>query len=98
MTWQVLLRARAEADLKEARDWYEERQTGLGENFIDAMSAAMAQLATAPARHSEYYRGFRRLLLGHFPYKVFYRIQGNAVIVFRVLHGRQDHTSRLRRR
>jgi hypothetical protein len=26
MTWQVLLRARAEADLKEARDWYEERQ------------------------------------------------------------------------
>jgi plasmid stabilization system protein ParE len=56
MTWEVLLRPRAEADLKEARDWYEERQPGLGDD-----------------------------------------LEGNAVVVFRVLHGRQEHASKLRR-
>lgn len=49
MTWEVLLRPRAEADLKAARDGYEEREPGLGEQFIDAVAAAMAQLSTAPA-------------------------------------------------
>lgn len=53
MTWEVRLRPRAEADLKAARDWYEER--------------------------------------------VFYLVEGNAVVVFRVLHGRQDHTRWLQR-
>ena len=96
MRRKVLLRTRAEADLKQARDWYEERQAGLGEDFIDAAGAAMAQLETAAERHPEYYRGFRRLLFTRFPYKVFYRLEGESVIVFRVLHARQDH-SRLRR-
>jgi hypothetical protein len=40
MTWEVLLRPRAEADLKEARAWYEERQPGLGEQFVDAVAQA----------------------------------------------------------
>jgi plasmid stabilization system protein ParE len=26
-----------------------------------------------------------------FPYKVFYLIEGNRIIVFRVLHHKQDH-------
>ena len=98
MTWEVLLRQRAEADLKEARDWYEERQPGLGEQFIDAAAEAMAQLAIAPERRPEYYRGFRRLLLSRFPYKIFYLLEGNAAVVFRVLHGHQDHASKLRGR
>src|SRR4051794_15848366 len=97
MTWDVLLRPRAEADLREARDWYEERQPGLGEQFVDAAAEAMAQLATAPERQPEYYRGFRRLLLNRFPYKIFYLLEGNVVVVFRVLHGRQDHATKLRR-
>ena len=98
MTWEVRLRPRAEADLEEARDWYEERQAGLGEQFIDAVALAMETLAAAPERQPEYYRGFRRLLLSRFPYKVFYRVEGSSVLVFRVLHGRQDHVPRLRSR
>ena len=97
MTWEVLLRPRAEADLKAARDWYEERQRGLGEQFIDAVAAAMDQLSMAPDRQPEYYRGFRRVFLSRFPYKVFYLLEGNAVVVFRVLHGRQDHVRWLQR-
>ena len=98
MTWEVLLRPRAEADLKEARDWYEKRQPGLGEQFVDAVAEAVAQLAIDPERRPAYYRGFRRLLLSRFPYKVFYLLEGNAVVIIRVLHGRQDHSSKLPRR
>jgi plasmid stabilization system protein ParE len=30
-----------------------------------------------------------------FPYKPFYRIEGDAVIVFRILHAARDHTRQL---
>lgn len=38
-----------------------------------------------------YYREFRRLFLRRFPYKVFYLMKGDRVIVFRILHVKQDY-------
>jgi plasmid stabilization system protein ParE len=48
-------------------------------------------LEEEPARERLYYRGFRRVLFRRFPCKIFYRIVGQRVIVFRVLHAKQDH-------
>ncbi len=44
-----------------------------------------------PQRHPVYYRGFYRVLVRRFPYKVFYRLEGDRIIVFRILHARRDH-------
>lgn len=96
MSWEVLLRPRAEADLEEARDWYEARQVGLGRAFIDEAAAAMDNLQQAPDRHPEYYRDIRRAFLVRFPYKILYLIEGSSVIVLRVLHARQDHVRRIK--
>ena len=43
------------------------------------------------------YRGFRRVLTHRFPYKIFFRIVGRDIIVFRILHGAQDHPRELHR-
>ena len=48
-------------------------------------------LEEQPERRPVYYRGFRRLLTGRFPYKLFYRIETGRVIVVRVLHAKRDH-------
>jgi len=48
MSWEVLLRPRAEVDLEEARHWYEAREVGLGAAFIEEAAAAMAKLQQAP--------------------------------------------------
>ena len=45
---------------------------------------------------SHYYRDFRRVLARRFPYKIFFRISGQYLIVFRILHGAQDHPRKLR--
>jgi len=71
--------------------WYEAQRPGLGGHFLDEVKIAMARLNSAPEQHPAYYRGFRRILTGRFPFKLFYRIEGNEVIVFRVLHAKRDH-------
>ena len=74
MKWRVAIRPRAEADLREARNWYENKRTGLGESSI---GITIELLARDPERRPDYYRGFRRVLTRRFPYKMFYRLEGN---------------------
>ena len=96
MRWRVTTRSAADIDIQEARDWYERRRPGLGDEFLVAVAEAFLRLEESPERFPIYYKGFRRILTETFPYKVFFRIEGEAVIVVRVLHAAQEHTWRLR--
>jgi plasmid stabilization system protein ParE len=96
MSWIVLVRPQAERDLAEARDWYERRGPGLGDEFLDELAIAVRSLESNPERAQLYYRRFRRVLLRRFPYKIFYQIINQRVVIFRVLHAKQDHSQRLK--
>lgn len=91
MSWRLLVRPEAERDLFAARDWYERKRPGLGEEFLDEVTLAMFELERAPEVPRLYFRKFRRLRLRRFPYKLFYQMEDRAVIVFRVLHAHQAH-------
>ena len=95
MKWIVTIRPKAKADLRHAHDFYEERRAGLGDEFLADQTEAMLRLEADPERFPNYYRGFRRVLTHRFPYKIFYRIVGQEIIVFRILHGAQDHVQEL---
>ena len=77
MSWRVILRPKAEADLREAARWYESQRPRLGGQFLDEISRAISLLKNSPERHPMYYRGFRRMQTHRFPYKLFYRIEGS---------------------
>ncbi len=91
MKWLVLVRPRAEADIAAARDWYNARRTGLGDEFLNETARMVHELELNPEQPRLYYREFRRVLFRRFPYKLFYRVVEQRVIVFRVLHAKQDH-------
>ncbi len=50
MSLPVVLRPEAEADLVTAREWYEERSSGLGDIFIDAIDALLIEIGNSPRR------------------------------------------------
>lgn len=91
MKWRLVVRPRAESDLREAQNWYENQRAGLGAEFLVEIDATIRVLIRDPQRHPVYYRGFRRALARRFPYKLFYRVQDDQIIVFRILHVRRDH-------
>ena len=95
MSWRVAIRATAQQDLLLARDWYEQRRAGLGSEFLLAVTDAMLALEESPLRQPLYYRDFRRLMTDRFPYKIFYRVDDQDVIVFRILHAARDHSQQL---
>jgi toxin ParE1/3/4 len=91
VSWRVIVRPKAEADLRETAHWYESRRPSLGGQFLDEISEALHLLEYTPERQPLYYRGFRRMQTHRFHYKIFYRIEDNDVIVVRVLHPKRDH-------
>lgn len=91
----LLVRPEAERDLEFACDWYEQKKSGLGREFIEEIAAAMRDLERDPEQARCYFFRFRRVLLRRFPYKIFYQSIGDRVIVFRILHAKQDHGSGL---
>lgn len=95
MNWILLVRAEAEWDLEVARDWYEQKRAGLGGEFLDEFAAAMQSLERNPEREHLYHGNFRRVLFRRFPYKIFYQVIGERVVVFRVLHAKQDHERKI---
>ena len=95
VTWRVLIRAAAERDLDEARKWYNGQRPALGDEFLVSIAEAFTRLEQDPERYRVLYRDFRRVLVERFPYRIFYQIKGDNVIVMRVLHHAREYTSQL---
>lgn len=95
MSWQVTLRAAAEVDLRSAKGWYDQHRPGLGDEFLLSVANALRRLEQAPEEFPIYYRGFRRALTPVFPYKIFFRLEGRNIIVFRILHAARNHARNL---
>jgi plasmid stabilization system protein ParE len=95
VSWPVVILPRAETDLREAQFWYDSQRQGLGDELLEEVERAVVVLKDRPESRPVYYKGFRRILTRRFPYKIFYRVEDDLVIVFRILHVRRDHSRQL---
>jgi plasmid stabilization system protein ParE len=84
------MRPAAEADLTTARRWYNLQRPGLGENFLDAATAAAHFIAEHPEAYQVLHRDVRRAPLRQFPYGLLFRSYPNVIIVVAVFHARRD--------
>ncbi len=91
---RLVVRLAAEQDVQDAYDWYELQRSGLGDEFLAALTTTHGHILTYPYSHAVLYRDIRRVLLPHrFPYGLFYRIDGDAIIVVACMHARRDPRS-----
>jgi toxin ParE1/3/4 len=83
---RLVLRVRAEQDLADAAQWYEEQARGLGRELLEEAGTVFAQIAQFPESHPMRHRHFRRALLRRFPYGIFYAVEADEIVVLAVLH------------
>lgn len=83
-------------DLHDGRLFYEEQAEGVGAYFFDSLFSDIDSLALYAGIHPEIY-GFHRMLSKRFPYAVYYAVESDTAIVWRVLDLRQN-PDRIRRK
>jgi toxin ParE1/3/4 len=89
MSHEIVIRPEAEADLAEAKQWYNERRAGLGEDFLLCVDEALVKIARSPELYPVVHKDIRRGVIHRFPFGIFYRINSEQVVVIGVFHVRR---------
>lgn len=79
----------AQAELRADARFYEERQAGLGDEFLDAVDWVIRFVKERPAAGRSVGAGIRRALTRRFRYAVIYREVGDRLEVLAVAHLRR---------
>ena len=94
---ELLILARAEAEVLENQARLEDLTPGLGDRFSVRVEEALDRILDFPESGPVYSGAFRRLLVRDFPFGIFYSLEGRRAVVQALLDLRQDPRSIHRR-
>ena len=90
MTLPVVWIPEANADLLDARAWYDDIRPQLGDHFALAIEATVRAISEHPLQFPVVYRGRRRAGVHRFPYGIFFEVQEHRIVVIACFHGRRN--------
>jgi plasmid stabilization system protein ParE len=93
----VILLPEAVTDVANGYEWYETQNPGLGEEFLRRLDPAYQLIAANPLNYPVRFDSFRRILVGHFPYAVYFDHDENTVLVYYVFQCAQNPDKLLNR-
>jgi plasmid stabilization system protein ParE len=93
MSFPLIIKPEAELDIKQAFEWYESKQAGLGRGFVTHLDQTFLSVSQSPESRAVVEQEARLALVRHFPFVVCYTFDGSTVFVHCVFHGHRDPTS-----
>jgi toxin ParE1/3/4 len=95
MNRRLIVRPEAEADITNGALWYESRESGLGLELISEVHSAIARAVKNSESFTCARRNpmVRRVLTRRFPYRIFFVVRPDAIVVFAVIHAAQHDRS-----
>lgn len=84
-------------DLQDAYSYFEQCKVGLGIDFMECVENALAKVSENYEHYPIIHQSIRRILVGRFPFAVFFKEVDSIILVFAVLHcAREPRTWRAR--
>jgi len=80
----------AALDLQQARDWFDQREDGLGDKFLGSVEQALERISANPEQYAVALLDLRRAPIRPFHYSLFYRVLPDESIVVAALSDRRD--------
>jgi plasmid stabilization system protein ParE len=90
MAAKLILAPEAEQDIAESYHWYENRRSGLGEEFLGCVDACIERILRNPETYAKVHQDYRRAIVRRFPYVIFYEYDEGAVTIYCVFHTSRD--------
>lgn len=89
MKYKLLLKAEAIQDMAEAFDWYENKKTGLGIEFLTEAEKCYEGIARNP-EHYQSHRNQYIAVMHRFPYKIVYEVERETIVVYAFYHDKRN--------
>jgi hypothetical protein len=88
MSFGVIIKEEALNDIQEAYEYYEFKQLGLGEKFLQKIEQRLLHLSKHPHNYSfineDYLKILRDVKIEKFPFVIVFEIEDNTVIVYAI--------------
>ena len=82
----IEIREEAQAEIREAFSWYEEKGHGLGYQFLVSSDAILERIGRHAKSFPVVEGGIRKAILRRFPYVLFFALERDRVVVIAVYH------------
>ena len=89
---KIEILTQAKEDLCDGYLFYEHQEAGIGDYFLDSISADIESLLLRHGYHRQFF-GFHRMLARVFPFFIYYRITGGTIYVDAVVDQRRNPAS-----
>jgi toxin ParE1/3/4 len=76
----------AEIEFREAIEFYEQREIGLGQDFSIQVYSAIQNITSYPLAWPRIEDDLRRCIVSRFPYGIIYSIEKDEIMVLAVMH------------
>ncbi len=80
----------AQAEMLEAKHYYERQQRGLGLQFMNEAKRSARRILEQPLAWQIEIEPVRRFIFNRFPYKMLYVIRAERIVVLAVAHQHRD--------
>ncbi len=78
------------SEVKSSYIWYQNQAKGLGGDYLTELETSYQAIVKLPNTWPKFKNGFRRFLLGKFPFSIIYRFNGDTVFVVAVMHNSRE--------
>ncbi len=79
-------------EVRNARDWYQERSVATAEGFLRELDRAISLIRQTPDIWPEFGYGCRGYALRTYPFSVIFRVMGDEITIVAVAHKRRRPT------
>jgi plasmid stabilization system protein ParE len=87
----LILTEKAQEDLDDAYQWYEDQELGLGKEFIRCIDAKIAKIKRYPLHHQVVQSDrVRRALTNRFPFSIYFVDDEEIIVIFAILHQKRS--------
>ncbi len=88
--YNLIIKEEAKEDIFEAYNWYEDKQTELGERFLNIIDEYFKNISLYPQQYHIEFDNMRKAIVKKFPFIIVFGIENNDVVVFAVFHTKQN--------
>ena len=84
--FSLLINPFAEADLTDAKDWYDLQKDNLGVEFVEEVKKSIFRIQENPKQFPVVKKNIRKALVKRFPFLIFFYVENDLINVFAVFH------------
>lgn len=90
MVFKLIIKSKANTDLKIALDWYKLQNDELPKKLFIRMNETLNKIQENPFHFQKKYKEVRIAFTVKFPYGVYFSVENQTIIIHAILHNKQN--------